>query len=205
MQTTRMDRLPADDAWCPWTPGEVADRLAKLAVPWHVVGGWALDIWHGRQTRPHSDLEIAVLRTDLPIVRQSFADCRLAVADAGIVSPLADDSEPEPEAHQVWIAELIADCWRLDLMLEPGDREVWVYRRNPILRRDRSLMIDRSDTDIPYLRPEAVLLFKAKALRDKDEADFTASVGLLDYSARDWLRSALNSEHPHHPWIDRLT
>ena len=43
-----MDRL---DDWAPWTPKEVAERLKDVTVPWYVAGGWAIDLFLGRQTR----------------------------------------------------------------------------------------------------------------------------------------------------------
>ncbi|BBH69873.1 hypothetical protein ACTI_65580 [Actinoplanes sp. OR16] len=43
-----------------WTPREVADRLTGTTTPWCVAAGWALDLFRGRQTRPHGDIEIAI-------------------------------------------------------------------------------------------------------------------------------------------------
>jgi hypothetical protein len=54
--------LPGVDAWRPWSPREIADRLADLTASWCVAGGWALDLWLGRETRMHQDLEIAIPR-----------------------------------------------------------------------------------------------------------------------------------------------
>ena len=51
--------IPDDDAWGAWHPADLARRLHGLERPWCVVGGWALDLWHGRQTRDHEDLELA--------------------------------------------------------------------------------------------------------------------------------------------------
>jgi len=31
---------------------------------WCVAGGWAIDMFLGKQTRPHEDMEIVVLRRD---------------------------------------------------------------------------------------------------------------------------------------------
>ncbi|GAA3436890.1 nucleotidyltransferase domain-containing protein [Kutzneria kofuensis] len=47
-----------------WTPTEVAGRLAGIATPWCVAAGWALDLFRGRQTRAHGDIEIAVPAAD---------------------------------------------------------------------------------------------------------------------------------------------
>lgn len=48
---------PDHDTWCAWHPAELARRVAGISKPWCVVGGWALDLWHGKQTRYHEDFE----------------------------------------------------------------------------------------------------------------------------------------------------
>lgn len=48
---------PPVRAWEPWSPVEVARRLADVTVPWCVVGGWALDLAAGQQHRQHEDLD----------------------------------------------------------------------------------------------------------------------------------------------------
>jgi hypothetical protein len=66
--------------------------------------------------------------------------------------------------------------------------------------------IGNSTSDgIPYLVPEIQLLYKAKGLRPKDEADFRQTLPALSLEQRDWLREALLQAHPQHPWLGRLT
>jgi hypothetical protein len=120
------------------------------------------------------------------------------------VGALPADEQPPPEKHQVWILEEPARVWRLDMFLEPGDADVWVCRRDAAIRCPRSAMIGTSASGIPYLRPEGVLLYKAKARRPKDEADFAATVPLMDAAARRWLSDALVRVHPAHPWLAAL-
>jgi hypothetical protein len=96
------------------------------------------------------------------------------------------------------------DVWRLDVMQEPGDAARWVFRRDERLAAPRDLLARRTASGVPYLAPEAVLLFKAKGARDKDEADFTAAAPDLDTAARAWLIDALERTTPGHPWIARL-
>jgi hypothetical protein len=38
--------------------------MRGFPAPWCVAGGWALDLFLGRVTRTHADLELAVLRED---------------------------------------------------------------------------------------------------------------------------------------------
>src|ERR1700743_545650 len=71
---------PGIDAWVPWSPREVATQFAALDVPWCVAGGWALDLWHGRMTREHEDIEIAMPRRHFATVRAALAGLELFVA-----------------------------------------------------------------------------------------------------------------------------
>jgi hypothetical protein len=60
---------PPLEAWRAWHPREAAAQFATLDAPWCVVGGWSIDLWLGRETRTHGDLEIAIARSDFPRVR----------------------------------------------------------------------------------------------------------------------------------------
>lgn len=54
-------------------------------------------------------------------------------------------------------------------------------------------------------RPHGVLLFKAKYLRPKDDADFVVAEAMLTESERAWLVTTLDRAHPGHPWARRLS
>ena len=60
----------------------------------------------------------------------------------------------------------------------------------------------RTTTGIPYAVPEVVLLFKAKAARDKDRADLDLALPLMAAERRRWLKDALARVHPGHEWLD---
>jgi hypothetical protein len=73
----------------------------------------------------------------------------------------------------------------------------------------------RTDSGIPFLRPEFVLLGKAKHCRPKDEADLHAVLPTLDDEAVARLRAGLRHapapldpggalDDPH-PWLALLT
>jgi hypothetical protein len=102
------------------------------------------------------------------------------------------------------VLDVAAKAWRMDIFLEPGDRDAWIFRRDETISRPRSQMIAATADGVPYLKPEGVLLYKAKAARPKDEADFAACAPLLEPAARAWLRDALLRVHPLHSWIARL-
>jgi hypothetical protein len=195
---------PGLDAWRgAWTPHEAAHHLAGVGVPWCVVGGWAIDLFLGRQTRPHDDLEIAIVRADLPAVRAHLKDHVFHAVGDGEVRRLAPDAPAPPDKHQTWVLDEAAGLWRMDVMQEPGDPATWVFRRDETLTAPRPQMTATRD-GVSYLRPEGALLYKAKAPRPKDEADFAACLPVLPPDARAWLRAGLARVHPGHPWIASL-
>lgn len=205
METKPMNAMPLPhDAWSAWHPQVLARRLVGLALPWCVVGGWALDLWHGCETRPHEDLEFTILRGDFSAFRAVFADLRLHAVGDGQVTPLAEGEAPPAGIAQVWCEDVAARCWRVDMMLEDGTPDMWVYKRDPAIRRPRGEMVHVSAEGIPYLAPEAILLFKAKYRRDKDEADFARALPKLEAARRDWLKTCIARVHPGHAWLHQL-
>ena len=191
---------PPLEAWDAWRPEEAAVHLADLDVPWCVVGGWAIDLFLGRQTRDHADLEMSIPRTAFAAVRAHLSKFDLHVVGDGEVRALARDEDPPPDKHQNWVLDRGANAWRMDIMLEPGDAQTWIFRRDERIRAARTSMTGMRDT-VPFLVPEGVLLYKAKAVREKDRADMEVVLPHLDDAARAWLRESLERVHPGHAWI----
>jgi hypothetical protein len=195
---------PGVDAWRPWSPRELADRLGDVAAPWCVAGGWALDLWLGHETRVHEDLEIAVPRSSFAEIREAFGAFELFTAGDGELVYLPRDQEPPANRHQAWVLDPVACQWRTDIFLETGDDLTWIYRRDGSLALPRVAAIAHTADGIPYLRAELVLLFKAKALRGKDERDFAVALSSLAAAERSRLRGWLERFHPGHAWIPRI-
>jgi Aminoglycoside-2''-adenylyltransferase len=188
--------------WDPWNPAEVARRLASVDAPWYVAAGWAIDLFLGRETRPHEDIEIAVPEEKFPAVRRTLADLELFAIGDGLARGV--DEQSLAAFFQTWAREPDSGVWRLDVMREPWEDDTWVFRRDPRVRRPSSDVIAHTDDGIPYAQPEIVLLYKAKAARDKDEADFHNVLRRLGREQRVWLRDALELIHPGHHWSDAL-
>ena len=220
---------PPIDAWAPWHPRVVADRLAHVDRPWYVAGGWALELWRGDHglgpLRDHDDLEIAIPRAAYPTFAAAFGDLDLYGVHAGAVWPLRG-ARPRGHVRQVWVAE--GGRYRTDLFLETGGDRTWIFRRDDRIRRPMRRMVARTRDGVPYLRPEGVLLYKAAgkaafnaagkaarnaagkqsdkaaAARPKDQADFEAVAPDLDPESARWLNGALSTAYPGHPWIATL-
>ncbi|MES5046841.1 amino acid transporter [Rhizobium nepotum] len=196
--------VPDEDAWEPRSPAELSRRLDGVARPWCVVGGWALDLWHGGKTREHDDLEFTVLREDLGIFRRELNGMEFYTVNDGVLDLLSADREPATEIFQIWCFDRAAGRWRVDMMIEPGTNDSWVYKRDPQVTRPRAEMVALTAGGIPYLNPAAVLLFKAKHRRLKDEEDFANAAPKLPAPERRWLRDCLDRLHPGHEWAKVL-
>lgn len=193
---------PDLDLWDAWTPEEIAERLRGVDVRWYVLAGWALDLFVGRKTREHEDLEIGIPSDAFPRVREALAGYELFVVGDGLAMPL---SKPALAEHrQTWVRERATGLWRVDVVRETWVDGVWEFRRDDRIRLHGDDLILRTPTGIPYIRPEVALLFKAKAPRPKDEADFATVLPLLDRHRRAWLAGALELAHPGHDWLGVL-
>jgi hypothetical protein len=195
------DRMHPDlELWEAWHPRTLAARLRGLPVPWYVAAGWAIDLFRGEQTRHHEDLEVALPAGSFGLVPPLFPEIDFFVP-AGVerLTAMTPDALAG-ESHQTWAYERAAGRWRFDVFREPHDGDTWICRRDERIRLPYADIIRRTPDGIPYLTPEVVLLFKAKANREKDRADFAGALPLLTAAQRAWLDDALALVHPGHPW-----
>ena len=190
--------------WKPLRPEEAHERLADLAVPWWIAGGWAIDLYLGRETRAHADLDVGLLRADQQAVFAALADWELFSARDGELRPLKRGASLEPEEHGLWCRPGAALPWGLELMLNEHRGDTWVYRRDPRVERPLGELLLRDARGIPYLAPEVQLLFKSKGRREKDTHDLEAVLPMLEDSRREWLAAQLRLLDPAHPWRARL-
>jgi hypothetical protein len=183
----------------------VVHQLAGVGAAWWVVGGHAIDLFVGRETRPHGDIEIATTRDGFAAIRERLQQNYMlyAVGD-GMVRRLAPADAYPKDRHQCWVLDEPAALWRLDVMQEPGDATTWRCRRDERIAVPREMIIRHTSDNIAYLSPEAILLFKAKGMREKDVKDFTLVAPLLQPAQRAWLIDTLEQVHPGHVWIAAL-
>lgn len=198
-----MKPLP-EDTWGPWSPHELALRLGRDSPRWYVVGGWALDLWHGHQTREHEDLEFAVLPDQVEHCRKLLSDLEFFAAHDGTLTHHPAKAGLPAGLWQLWGADMTAGLWRVDMMIERGTPDFWVYKRDPSIRLPRSTAIRKNSAGISYLAPAIVLLFKAKHRREKDDQDFRTALPRLEGQEKADLLRWLEVQHPGHEWIARL-
>jgi hypothetical protein len=180
--------------WEPLPLPAVAALLAPLDVPWWIAGGWAIDLFVGRQTRQHHDVDVGLLRRDQAVLHHTLAGWELHCADPpGQLRPWPVGESLPVGIHDIWARPSPSSPWQVQFMLNESEGDDWVYRRNAAVRMPLVVAVRRSADGLPYLAPEIQLLFKARssAPRPRDAADLALARPLLDRAARSWLDAAI--------------
>lgn len=189
-------------------PLKVASLLATFDHPWFIAGGWAIDLFLGQVTRAHADVEIAILREDQMAIRRHLRGWPfnqvLPQPRGGVLLPWEEEEWLHLPVHEIHALNSESDPPALEILLNEAAGDQWRFRRNLAITRPLALLGAPSPLGIPSLRPEIVLLYKAKDPRAQDEADFAHAHARLDREQRSWLKQALAACQPGHPWLAQL-
>jgi hypothetical protein len=182
--------------------------------PWHVAGGWALDLYVVRERRKHSDLDIATYREDQMVLQEYFADRQLKKYTGPDGAERLETWEPGERLVQPDFEIVLEGCDpdypRIELLLNESKGDDWIWRKNLDVRYPKSRVGMRSPEGIPFLCPEIVLLYKSRhvlgvdANEHKDQQDFIELKDVLEVERRNWLKATLETHSPGHPWISQL-
>jgi len=184
---------------------KVGSLLHDLPCPWFVCGGWALDLFLGRVTRTHKDVDIAVARDDQFVVRDYLRrrGWTLEKAIGGELTPWADGERLELPAHAVWCRNDSHDPDFFEVLLNEIGGGRFRFRRDQSVTLARGRMSFRHSSGLPVLAPEVVLLYKSNC-PDEYDADFRSTARSLSEESREWLKNALEKLPARHPWADSL-
>ncbi len=185
----------------------VAQELQAFRHLWYISSGWALDLFLGRVTRVHHDVDVVVARTD-----QLALQRHMTARGWKFMTPFEGRLEPWPLHMHLELPRHQAHAHRegafIDFLLSDIEYGVWRYRRNPAVIRAADRIRLCTAEGVGFLAPELVLLFKSKNTsgkeRSKDQVDFEAVYAHLEPERRAWLRWALMVTDPAHPWIEQL-
>lgn len=198
----------------------MADALARASSAmagferrWWTAGGWAVDCFVGKRTRPHPDLDIAVLHRDQAVLFQHLWGWDLRLARPGGDFERWDGTALPASFHQVWARsgggradtprEFVRDPSFLEFLLESSRDGSWYYRRHAAVSRPVA-ELGMQVHGVPVLRPEIALLYKSRDLRRRDARDFALAFPRLDPTAQSWLAGAVATAHPESPWRTQL-
>jgi hypothetical protein len=197
----------------------VAEQMARFGRPWMVAGGWAIDLYLGRLTRAHKDVEVAIFREDQLALR--------AYLDGWTFDFFTKVPERPREVwgEGVWLSAPIHEVWAapagvgrverpgahalaIEILINERAGDEWLFRKDLTVKLPISRAVVQTGAGVPVLAPEAVLLYKSGwtsgICRDADEADFANAAPLLPPHARAWLRQAIERGNPRHHWLRQL-
>jgi GrpB-like predicted nucleotidyltransferase (UPF0157 family) len=175
-------------------------------LTWLASSGWAIALFLGTPARYHDDVDLVVFRDEAEAARRhlSARGWRLDLVVEGRYTQWEPGQGVPEVVHQIHARR---DGAFLDLLLTRREAGCWLYRRDERLR----LPLERArrwQRGLPYLAPEAALLYKSRVAgqppRPKDEADFRRALPHLDAEQRAWLREGLELTAPGHPWLAHL-
>jgi hypothetical protein len=189
-----------DRRWQPWSLETLVERLGGVAG-WGVVGGWAIDLYVGRVTRDHADLEIAVPAQSFELIAAALPDLEWDVVGDGQLWPYPKALD---DFHQTWLRDPPSGSFLLDVFRERHADTTWTFRRHPTITLPYAEAYLQAENGLRYLAPELVVLFKAKHTRPKDQQDFDTVLPALDTHQRARLRTWLERTQPAHHWLDAL-
>ena len=182
----------------------VAALFSAFDRPWFIAGGWAIDLFLGEVTRTHADVDVAILRRDQRAVRDALPAWEFEKVVEGRREPWREGEWLNLPVHEIHGHRSGGAPREIELLLNEATDEEWVFRRDARITRPLSKAVLRTPAGVPFLAPEIVLLFKTKHPKPKDLEDFERARPRLGLRREHWLRGALETCHPRHPWIARL-
>ncbi len=94
--------------------------LRAFTRPWYFAGGWALDLYLGKKTRPHEDVEIVVFRRDQFALREYLVGWSFQKAIPGEkrLEPWSEGELLGPPIHEVHCTDSEHE---LEILFEEAD------------------------------------------------------------------------------------
>lgn len=188
----------------------ITQEMRGFDRPWYIAGGWAIDLYLGRTTRPHSDVDIAILRRDQHALRAYLTEWDFEKViprpNGGLLEIWHEDEWLELPIHEIHAQRLGHFPSHLEFLLNESSDHEWLFRKNPQVVYPLSLIGLRSEEGIPFLSPEVVLLYKAASKRPMptNQDDFDNVLQVLGPGQREWLRQAIAACNSEHAWLERL-
>jgi hypothetical protein len=181
---------------------KVKEWMSKFEQPWGIAGGWAIDLFIGKETRTHSDIEVAIFREDQHILKKVLQDWSFEKVVKGELIAWKEEWMELP-VHEIHGTHKQSGE-RLEVLLNEMKEDEWIFRRERSIPFPKNSLFLPSKEGIPYLHPGVVVLYKAKNTLEKDHADFLAVKDLLKGDDKKWLLNALQVHVPDHKWIQEL-
>ncbi|MCL2573847.1 MAG: hypothetical protein FWE34_04750 [Defluviitaleaceae bacterium] len=205
--------------------------VAQIGIDYAICGGHAIDLFLGRKTRLHKDLDVSVFWEDRDEVVQHMLDNGWDVYEpCGMehLHKIGDVHNQKRLRSNIWCVRSDSPRYSfmeheesmfavefdnseqteldyIEFLFNTRNDKYFLYSRNNDVKMEMETAILRVG-DISYLAPELVLLYKSTMA---DEAvyqlDFDNALAKMSREQMKWLENALRAMFPYgHKWLDRL-
>ncbi|MFZ5967076.1 MAG: nucleotidyltransferase domain-containing protein [Bacillota bacterium] len=208
---------------------DLCEHLHDININWYLCGGFAIDVYLGKSTRNHKDLDITIRFEDM-IGCIEYLKARGWEIDAPIggkrVVPVEYAlAHNELYFDNIWCYKKDASFIKvertdgvfkyvefsrrkqieldfLEVLFNRIDKGTFYYKRDPMIKRDTDKAFIKKD-GISILAPELVLLYKSKNYQDDDnQHDFHIVIDKMEKERYDWFMNAMRTAYPEgHLWI----
>ncbi|GAA0500622.1 hypothetical protein GCM10008986_29930 [Salinibacillus aidingensis] len=180
----------------------INELMSDFNKIWFVVGGWAIDLHIGKETRLHKDIEISVFRKDQLKLKEYLQEWEFQKVIKGEFHPWKNEYLELP-IHEIHAINKLSGA-KMEILLNETCGNKWIFRRDMRISYPIKELYRYSVQGIPYLNPEIVLLYKVRNTREKDHQDFMTVKDYLNDHQRKWLSEAIQIHEPQHEWLKCL-
>jgi len=206
--------------------------LEGATFPWAVCGGYALDLFLNRATRPHGDVDLCAFESDRDAILRYMLRKGWLVYEfrgQGKVRPLDAESSSDAGRNLMCVKEGcrlvefypceeqgmlyhqffhtgISNLDYVEFLFNKAAEGQFVFDGEKQIQHELPQAILFRD-GLPYLAPEIVLLFKAlQPEREENQADMAQAWPAMSRRQKDWFVNSLKQRFPEgHPWLDGLS
>ena len=208
---------------------EANQLLKNMQVEYAFCGGYAIELFLNRELRVHGDIDVSVYWDERDFIIEYMKNNNWKVYEmcgngiAHQINDIADqlklkrnifcirdnckmvDIEPKAEKDMYIIDFAHSEQTKFDFiefLFNTKTKSDFCYARNTEITLPL-FDVKRFNTDIPYLVPEIVLLYKSTdIMREGYQMDFEAAIDKMSKEQKNWLKSALITMNQlGHPWI----
>ena len=186
--------------WQPLSVQELTQLFAGAPFTWGLAGGYAVEQFVGKRVRDHGDIDVIVYRDQQLEVQRWLTNWHLYAADpAGSLRPWAESEFLPYGIFDIW-GHTGIKAWQLQIMLTESEGDRWFSKRSRLIGGQRGDLIV-AYRNVPCIRIEVQLLYKAGNPRSKDDLDFETCLPLMSAGSKRWLGAGLEVLYPEgHRW-----
>lgn len=167
---------------------ELFEYLSGAKIDWAVCGGSAIDLFAGRETREHKDLDVAVFWDQRERLLKYLlqGNWRIFEPENGLLREVTSLNDDFQRNDNLWCIAKSSSAYRIvlehdnffsittsrkhqdcfdfvEFLFNRRSGNQFLYKRNHSIQHARPILHDTSG--IPYLAPELVLLYKSIFVR----------------------------------------